>query len=57
MHGRYLSSCQLAEESEFVFTPEGKAFSAKLWEQTITVLSQVDDRVSEIVAKYLRGDV
>lgn len=31
MHGRYLSSCQIAEESDFVFTPEGKAFSSKLW--------------------------
>ncbi|KAH0833291.1 short-chain dehydrogenase [Lanmaoa asiatica] len=56
MHGRYLSSCRVAEESDFVFTPEGKAFSAKLWDETITVLSRVDKRVPEIVAKYLRAD-
>lgn len=31
MHGRYLSSCQVTEESNFVFTPEGKAFCTKLW--------------------------
>ncbi|KAG9315270.1 NAD(P)-binding protein [Chiua virens] len=31
MNGCYLSSCQVAEESDFVLSPQGNAFSAKLW--------------------------
>ncbi|KAI6165580.1 hypothetical protein EDD17DRAFT_1453720, partial [Pisolithus thermaeus] len=31
MHGRYLSSCQVTEEDDYIFTPEGKAFSGRLW--------------------------
>ncbi|KAG8213012.1 short-chain dehydrogenase [Butyriboletus roseoflavus] len=56
MHGRYLSSCQVTEESDFLFTPEGKAFSARLWDETITLLSGIDSRVSEIVENFLRVD-
>ena len=37
MHGRYLSSCEIAEESDFIFTPEGKACSAKVWVRTVTI--------------------
>ncbi|KAI6034816.1 short-chain dehydrogenase [Pisolithus marmoratus] len=56
MHGRYLSSCQVTEESDYLFTPEGKAFSGRLWTETIDVLSKVDGRVPEIVKQYLRVD-
>lgn len=31
MHGRYLSCCEVAEESDFLLSPEGKACSAKVW--------------------------
>lgn len=31
MHGRYISSCEVVEESDFLFTPQGKAVSTKLW--------------------------
>ena len=39
MHGRYLSSCEISEESDFVFTPEGKACSARVWVRAITIVS------------------
>ncbi|KAG6373467.1 NAD(P)-binding protein [Boletus reticuloceps] len=54
MHGRYLSGCEVAEEGDYLFTPEGKACSAKIWDETITLLSGIDGRVLEIVEKYLR---
>ncbi|KAI5998594.1 short-chain dehydrogenase [Pisolithus albus] len=56
MHGRYLSSCQVTEEDDYIFTPEGKAFSGRLWTETIDTLSKVDGRVPEIVKQYLRVD-
>ncbi|KAI6025269.1 short-chain dehydrogenase [Pisolithus microcarpus] len=56
MHGRYLSSCQVTEEDDYIFTPEGKTFSGRLWTETIDTLSKVDGRVPEIVKQYLRVD-
>ncbi|KAG9315299.1 short-chain dehydrogenase [Chiua virens] len=55
MHGRYLSSCQVTEEDDFLFTPKGQTFAAKVWDETLLVLSRVDERVPEIVDKYLRA--
>ncbi|KAG6373426.1 hypothetical protein JVT61DRAFT_6575 [Boletus reticuloceps] len=55
MHGRYLSVCEVAEEGDYLFTPEGRACSAKIWDETITLLSGIDGRVLEIVEKYLRA--
>lgn len=37
-HGRYLSGCEVLEESSYLFTPEGKAFSGRLWVRTGTLL-------------------
>ncbi|KAI5989654.1 short-chain dehydrogenase [Pisolithus orientalis] len=56
MHGRYLSSCRVAEEADYLFTPEGQAFSGRLWTETIDTLSKVDGRVPDIVKQYLRVD-
>ncbi|KAI6095373.1 short-chain dehydrogenase [Pisolithus sp. B1] len=56
MHGRYLSSCRVTEEDDYIFTPAGKAFSGRLWTETIDTLSKVDGRVPEIVKQYLRVD-
>ncbi|KAI6100682.1 short-chain dehydrogenase [Pisolithus croceorrhizus] len=56
MHGRYLSSCQVAEEDDYIFTTGGKAFSERLWTETIDTLSKVDGRVPDIVKQYLRVD-
>lgn len=53
LHGRYMSSCEVVEECDFLLSAEGRAFSEKLWWETIEVLSKVDDRVSQIVSTYL----
>ncbi|KIJ62802.1 hypothetical protein HYDPIDRAFT_93647 [Hydnomerulius pinastri MD-312] len=55
MHGRYLSNCQITEEDDYLFTPEGRAFSIRLWTETIQVLSKVDVRISEIVNQHLQA--
>ncbi|KAG2095506.1 hypothetical protein BD769DRAFT_1369752 [Suillus cothurnatus] len=53
LHGRYMSSCEVVEECDYLLSAEGKAFSERLWWETIGVLSKVDDRVSQIVSTYL----
>lgn len=53
LHGRYMSSCEVVEECDFLLSAEGQAFSERLWWETIEVLSKVDDRVSQIVSTYL----
>lgn len=55
MHGRYLSSCKVGEESTYIASPEGKEFSRRLWDETIQLLSQIDSRIPEVVEKYLRS--
>ncbi|KAL4063549.1 hypothetical protein V8B97DRAFT_1520770 [Scleroderma yunnanense] len=56
IHGRYLSSCKVVEESSYLFTPEGKVVSRKLWTETIDLLSKIDSRVPEIIKQNLRVD-
>ncbi|KAG2074092.1 short-chain dehydrogenase [Suillus decipiens] len=53
LHGKYMSSCEVIEECDYLLSAEGKAFSEKLWWETIEVLSKVDDRVSHIMSTYL----
>ncbi|KAG1787020.1 uncharacterized protein HD556DRAFT_1434556 [Suillus plorans] len=53
LHGKYMSSCEVVEECDYLLSAEGKAFSERLWWETIEVLSKVDDRVSQIVNTYL----
>ncbi|KAG1889941.1 NAD(P)-binding protein [Suillus subluteus] len=53
LHGKYMSSCEVVEECDYLLSAEGKAFSERLWWETIEVLSKVDDRVSQIVSTYL----
>jgi hypothetical protein len=31
LHGRYMSSCEVVEECDFLLSAEGRAFSEKLW--------------------------
>ncbi|KAI6029815.1 hypothetical protein BKA83DRAFT_4223497 [Pisolithus microcarpus] len=54
MHGRYISSCKVGKESTYIASPEGKEFSRRLWNETIQLFSQIDSRIPEITAKYLR---
>ncbi|KAH7923134.1 short-chain dehydrogenase [Leucogyrophana mollusca] len=52
-HGRYVSSCEVTEESSFLISEEGKILSKRVWGETIEILSQVDPRVVQIVSEYL----
>ncbi|KAL4068780.1 hypothetical protein V8B97DRAFT_814267 [Scleroderma yunnanense] len=56
INGRYLATCSVSRESEYVFTPEGQELSKKLWDETISLLSQIDPRVPQIIEQYLRND-
>ncbi|KAG2097553.1 uncharacterized protein F5147DRAFT_583476 [Suillus discolor] len=53
LHGKYMSSCEVVEECDYLLSAEGKVFSERLWWETIEVLSKVDDRVPQIVSTYL----
>ncbi|KAG2039719.1 hypothetical protein BDR03DRAFT_933037 [Suillus americanus] len=53
LHGKYMSSCEVVEECDYLLSAEGKAFSERLWWETLEVLSKADDRVSQIVSTYL----
>ncbi|KAG2341101.1 NAD(P)-binding protein [Suillus weaverae] len=53
LHGKYMSSCEVVEECDYLLSAEGKVFSERLWWETIEMLSKVDDRVSQIVSTYL----
>lgn len=37
-HGRYVSCCEVAEESDYVLSEEGKEISRRLWVSTSSVL-------------------
>ncbi|KAH7923140.1 NAD(P)-binding protein [Leucogyrophana mollusca] len=52
-HGRYLSACEVAEESDYILSDEGKELSRRLWAETLEVLCKVDERVVRIASEYL----
>ena len=47
MHGRYLSCYQVTEENDFLFTPEGKTCSARVWVRTDTIVVSLDTYPTE----------
>lgn len=47
MHGRYLSCCEVTEESDFLLTPEGKACSARVWVRTVTICVSLHSYLTE----------
>ncbi|KAJ7509853.1 short-chain dehydrogenase [Mycena galericulata] len=55
LHGQYLTACQIAGESDFLSSPEGLRYRAALWAETISVLENVDSRVSEIIGEHLKS--
>ncbi|KAG2055394.1 NAD(P)-binding protein [Suillus hirtellus] len=52
-HGRYLSSCEIAEESDYTLSAEGREVSKRLWHETLETLGDIDPRVNAIVSEYL----
>ncbi|KZV80750.1 NAD(P)-binding protein [Exidia glandulosa HHB12029] len=53
MKGTFSSSCQVAEESDFVLSKEGQEVEGRLWEETIVVLDKVSPQIRPIVIEYL----
>ncbi|KAG0700362.1 short-chain dehydrogenase [Suillus ampliporus] len=56
-HGHYLSSCKVAEESDYVLSAEGRELSKRLWHETLRILGDIDPRVNTIVSEHLIQDV
>ncbi|KIJ68096.1 hypothetical protein HYDPIDRAFT_107736 [Hydnomerulius pinastri MD-312] len=52
-HGRYISCCEVSEESDYVLSDEGKEVSRRLWAETIEVLGKVDPRVNQVISEHL----
>ncbi|KAG6371262.1 short-chain dehydrogenase [Boletus reticuloceps] len=52
-HGRYVSCVEVAEESDYALSEEGKEISRRLWEETIEILAKIDPRVNQIISQHL----
>ncbi|KAG2135449.1 short-chain dehydrogenase [Suillus clintonianus] len=52
-HGRYLSSCEVTEESDYALSAEGREVSKRLWHETLKILGDIDPRVNTIVSENL----
>ncbi|KAG0700364.1 short-chain dehydrogenase [Suillus ampliporus] len=55
-HGHYLSSCEVAEESDYALSTEGREVSKRLWHETLRILGDIDPRVNTIVSEHLIQD-
>jgi len=53
VNGKYLNKCQVEEESDYVLSDEGRKLQARLWDETIALLEQVDPHTKEIINTYL----
>ncbi|KAJ7144994.1 short-chain dehydrogenase [Mycena crocata] len=54
-HGQYMTTCEIAGESDFLSSPDGLRFRASLWNETIAVLEKADPRVAEIISANLKS--
>ncbi|KAF8557653.1 hypothetical protein OG21DRAFT_1482117 [Imleria badia] len=52
-HGRFVSSCEVTEESDYVLSDEGKEISRRVWTETVEVLGKIDPRVNHIISEHL----
>ncbi|KAF8526935.1 short-chain dehydrogenase [Hysterangium stoloniferum] len=53
LHGRYTTSCRITEESSYSLSDEGMSMQEHIWEETLEILQQKDDRISSILKDYL----
>jgi len=53
MQGKYLDSCRVEEENDWVFGKDGKITQDNAWNGTLEILRGVSPRVDAIVAEYL----
>lgn len=56
-HGQYLSSCEVAEVSDYTLSAEGREVSKRLWHETLKILGDIDPRVNTIVSEHLIQDI
>ncbi|KZT39201.1 NAD(P)-binding protein [Sistotremastrum suecicum HHB10207 ss-3] len=55
MQGKYLNKCQVYEESDYILSAEGQKVQDRLWDETVSILSEKDGRVKSITAELLRA--
>ncbi|KAH8116173.1 hypothetical protein DFH11DRAFT_1725674 [Phellopilus nigrolimitatus] len=53
LHGKFICHSEIKEESDFVLSSEGQDAEARIWVETIDILSRCDARVPLIVQEYL----
>ncbi|KAJ7599315.1 hypothetical protein C8J56DRAFT_771070 [Mycena floridula] len=53
LKGKYISSSQIIEESDFCLSDAGYEMQNRLWDETLEILSKVDPRVGAIAKEYL----
>ncbi|KIJ25765.1 hypothetical protein M422DRAFT_55811 [Sphaerobolus stellatus SS14] len=53
VHGRYLDSCRVDEENDWVLGEQGQIMQDKLWKETIEVLKKRSPPVNSIISEYL----
>ncbi|KAF8526875.1 hypothetical protein BU17DRAFT_39929 [Hysterangium stoloniferum] len=53
VQGRYLASCQIREENEWILGKEGQVMQENIWNETLELLGPITPAVKEIVSKYL----
>ncbi|KAJ8487120.1 hypothetical protein ONZ45_g14442 [Pleurotus djamor] len=54
MRGQYISFSRIEEPGDVVISEKGHQFKQLIWSDTLRILSGLDDRVQDIVMKYLR---
>ncbi|KAF9071563.1 hypothetical protein BDP27DRAFT_1321956, partial [Rhodocollybia butyracea] len=55
LRGAFTSYSQVAEVSEWMLSEEGKEAEDKIWDEMLELFSKIDDRVSPIIAEYLKA--
>ncbi|KAJ7089895.1 hypothetical protein B0H15DRAFT_839693 [Mycena belliarum] len=53
LRGEYISISAVREVGDFVLSPEGAKAQDHIWDEMVEILSKVDPRVRDIVAKHL----
>ncbi|KAK0443704.1 uncharacterized protein EV420DRAFT_1023754 [Desarmillaria tabescens] len=53
LRGKYIHMSEVAEESDFVISEDGKIVQNKVWEEMLEILGKIDPKVSEVANAYL----
>jgi len=52
IHGKFLSTCKVVEESDFVISLEGRRVQDRLWNETLDILRLAHPNVQPILNRY-----